>query len=147
VARDSRESRIDDGRDSLYGYGSFRDVRREDELSSVGGTDGLVLLRAWKFAVQGQHAQARFRRDSLARRLRATYRSRARQEDEYVSVQAFFDKTTHGRFDLSFERALVVTRGVLDLDFKTSALGAERLAAEIAGDGRGVERRGHRDDF
>src|SRR5689334_911569 len=109
---DACESRIYDGGDPLYGYRSFRDVGRENQFSPVGWTDGLVLLRRREFAVQWQHAQRRLLRDALARRLRSTYRSRARQEDEHVAVQAFGDETAHGRLDLKLKRTFVVTRRV-----------------------------------
>ena len=108
------------------------------------GADGAVLLLRRLVAMEREDGQPCRCAMRGARRLRAADLGGAGEEDEDMarSVAEAFERGG----DLLLERRRGVGR-VLDLERKVAALGAEDAGvAEVRGDGRGIQSRGHDDE-
>jgi hypothetical protein len=144
VSGDAGEAAVDDRADVLDGDGAFGDVGGEDYLAALRGGDGAVLLLGRLVAVERKERPAVTAGKGVAGGLRAADLVGSGEEDEDVTGR--IAKTVKGAGDLLLDGRGGVRR-VLDLEREVAAFGAENAsAAEKAGDGRGVEGRGHDDE-
>ena len=100
--------------------------------------------------MQRHHVHARAVRPVRERLPRPADLRRARQEHEDVALDLLPAQAPHRARDEVLEPVLprrVLRREVLDGDLEAPPLGPERPGAEVAGHGRGVEGRRHRDEL
>jgi hypothetical protein len=146
MAGDARETAIDHDADAFNGDGTFSDVGGEDDFAAIAGGDGAVLLFRRLVAVERQEQEARALGCGHARGLRASDFGCAGQEDEDVAARFPGEGTLNGGGYLLFKWRGGV-RGVLDFKGILASLGAQDAgAAEVRGDGGGIERGRHDDE-
>ena len=92
IARDARQTAVDDGGDALDRDGAFRDVGRENHLLLGRERDGAILFGGRKVAMQRKHQQTVMRRDGLAFTRGSPDLGRARQKHQNVARVLLFEK-------------------------------------------------------
>jgi hypothetical protein len=144
-AQDARQARVDDGRHAVDRERRLRHVGREDDAAAGARAERPRLLVEWLVPVQRQHVHAGRTRERRERGGGAPDLGGAGQEHQDVAI--VLERRPHrGRYPLR-QRAALPGRVPLDRDRVLPPLGGhDRAAAQVGGQGLGLERRRHDDE-
>ncbi len=143
MARDPRQSAVDDGGDSGDGDAGLRHVGAQDDLAPPRRGQRPVLLRGRQVSVEGKQEQVALSCELRAGLGRVADLGRARQEHQYVALRTWDRQPADGGGDLVREPTVVGSIEVLDLDRETPAFAADHRRAQLLGEGARVEGGGH----